>query len=232
MMLGAAGLSRLLAASLLGAIAVQNYATTHASADLHQYRARIRQAAERIPARIGPWVGQDVPVPTRAVTTLRPNVLISRRYVNVETGLSAGLMLVHCNDAHHMVGHYPLRCYPAEGWRLVSSRPHDWQVGDLRLSGTKYEFDKQEIGGQINGEQRIIVVNCLFRPGGLVLRDMESLSDSIIGAGGQASGAGQIQVYFDAAVPEAVRDSTVQVLVAGYRPVIDAILSTPDAKSK
>jgi hypothetical protein len=229
MIVGATGATRLLAAMMLGAIAMQNALTAHRSPDVDRYDARIRDAAERIPHRIGSWIGQDVKVPARALTVLRPNVLISRAYVNVETGERAGFMLVHCDDAHHMVGHFPMRCYPADGWEFVRGEPRDWQIGDLRLTGMEYEFFMREIGGQINGEQRIIVANCLLRPGGLLLRDMDSLSKSIIGAEGQATGAGQVQVYFDASVPQSQRDSAIRALVAGYRPVIDAILSNPYA---
>jgi len=76
-----------------------------------------------------------------------------------------------------MVGHFPMRCYPADGWDFVRAEPRDWQVGDLRLTGMEYEFFMREIGDQISGEQRIVVANCLLRPGGLVLRDMDSLSN-------------------------------------------------------
>jgi len=230
MIAGATGISRVLAVMMLGAISLQNALTVHRSPDVDRYDARIHEAADQIPLRIGSWIGQDVKVPARALTVLRPNVLISRQYVNVESGQHAGLMFVHCDDAHHMVGHFPMRCYPADGWDFVRAEPRDWQVGDLRLTGMEYEFFMREIGDQISGEQRIVVANCLLRPGGLVLRDMDSLSKSIIGADGQATGAGQIQVYFDASVPKSERDSAVQTLVAGYRPVIDAILSNPDAK--
>jgi hypothetical protein len=230
MIIYSTGLSRLLAVTLFGAIALQNSLTVHRTPDVERYNARIREAAELIPARIGSWIGQDVKVPARALTVLRPNVLISRQYVNVETGQRAGFMLVHCDDAHLMVGHFPMRCYPADGWQLVHAEPRDWLVGDLRLTGTEYEFFMQEIGGQINGEQRIIVANCLLRPGGLVLRDMEALSHSIIGAEGEATGAGQVQVYFDASVPKSARDNAIASLVAGYRPVIDAIVGDPYAK--
>jgi hypothetical protein len=227
---GATGISRLLAVALLGAMALQNSLTVHRGGNVDRYDARIRDAADQIPARIGPWIGRDVKVPARAQTVLQPNVLISREYVNVETGQRAGFVLVHCDDAHHMIGHFPLRCYPADGWKVVSVRPRDWKVGDLRLMGTEYEFSMREIGGQINGERQITVANCLLRPNGLVLRDMESLSNSIIGAEGQATGAGQVQIYFDSDEPQSLRDDAIASLVAGYRPVIDAILGDPFAK--
>src|SRR5580700_9447343 len=114
-------LSRFAALAILGAVAVQNYAARVSSPDLDAYRANIRQAAADIPKRIGSWIGQDIAVPTRALTVLQPNVLISRDYLNVENGLHAGVLFVHCSDAHHMVGHFPTRCYPADGWQLVGS---------------------------------------------------------------------------------------------------------------
>jgi hypothetical protein len=58
---------------------------------------------------------------------------------------------------------------------------------------------------------------------------MDSLSNSILGADGQSTGAGQLQVVFDARVPAEQRDATVAVLAAGYQPIIEAILSRPPA---
>jgi hypothetical protein len=222
-------LSRLAALAILGAVAVQNYAARVSSPDLDAYRANIRQRAAEIPTRIGSWIGQDVPLPTRALTVLQPNVLISRDYLNVENGLHTGVFFVHCSDAHHMVGHFPTRCYPADGWQLVGSEPADWQVGTLHLAGTEYEFFMQEIGDQYSGQHRIIVDNCLFRPGGLVLRDMSDVSKTIIGAGGQATGAGEIQFYFDAAIGKTDRDKAIAEIAPAYRPLIDSVLATPQA---
>jgi Protein of unknown function (DUF3485) len=220
-------ISRIAALILLGAVAVQNYAARLSSPDFDAYRASIRDAAAQIPDRIGPWIGHDVPVPTRALTVLQPNVMISRDYLNIESGIHAGVLFVHCADAHHMVGHFPARCFPADGWQFVGSEPIDWRAGNLPLVGTEYEFFMQEIGEDVSGQQRIIVDNCLLRPGGLILRDMNGVSDSIVGATGQASGVGEIQFYFDASIPKAQRDKAMTELSAGYRPLIDAVLSAP-----
>jgi len=65
-----------------------------------------------------------------------------------------------------------------------------------------------------------------MRPGGQVLKDMDSLSDSIIGVTGQASGAGQVQVcFFDSSLSDEQEQAIAQALVGGYKPVIDAILA-------
>jgi len=151
-------------------------------------------------------------------------VNINRQYTNVESGALANLLLVHCADAHHMVGHFPLRCYPADGWNLESKRPRDWAVSGLQLTGTEYRFVKDEAGP--NGVvPSIVVANFLMRPSGRVLRDMDGLSQSIVGANGSLLGAGQLQVVFEGDVPEKQRDAAVQELLRGYQPVLEAILA-------
>lgn len=210
---------------MLAGIAIQRYVTAHSPVQVDAYRLRIRAAADAVPHHIGAWVSQDVSVPVQALSMLKPNVMISRRYLNVENGATAGLVLVHCSDAHDMAGHFPLRCYPAQGWELRSSRPRDWEAGGLKLTGTEYEFVRDDESGK--GQSHIFLANCLFRPGGKVLRDMNALARSIVGAGGEATGAGQIQIYFDATVAPEQRDAAINALVGGYRPVLDAILSNP-----
>jgi hypothetical protein len=217
---------RALALAFLAVIAVQRYAAGHKSVGVEQYQQAIRQAGAAIPTRLGSWVGQDVPVPVQALAVLKPNVMISRRYTNVENGAVAGLMLVHCGNAHHMIGHFPLRCYPARGWVVQSAQPRDWDAAGIRITGTEYHFtlDSLSDGG---AAQSIVVVNCLLRPNGRILRDMDDLSATIVGAGGAASGAGQLQVYFDASVPPAQRDAAVEAILGGCKPLIEAILADP-----
>jgi hypothetical protein len=145
--------------------------------------------------------------------------------VNLENGHSAGFMLVHCSDAHAMAGHFPLRCYAARGWDIQGSRSRDWMVDGLSLTGMEYTFSLKGKGIASNESRSIIVANCLFRPGGKVLRDMDAMVKSVIGAGGQSSGAGQLQIYFDAGMPQAERDAAIVTLAGGYKELIEAILS-------
>jgi hypothetical protein len=58
-----------------------------------------------------------------------------------------------------------------------------------------------------------------------VLRDMNSMAEVIVGVGGQAAGAGQLQIYFDAGISPDRRDKAFVELVDGYSEAIDAILS-------
>jgi hypothetical protein len=216
---------RTLAVALLAGIGIHRAVAVHRPAGVAEYHARVREAAKDVPRHISGWVGQDVEVPARAVAVLSPNVMLSRRYVNVENGSTAGVMLVHCSDAHDMVGHFPLRCYPANGWDLKSSAPRVLMIDDRAVPATEYEFVLPEQGISGGGEQHIFVVNCLFRPGGKVFADMDGMSASIAGAWGQSSGAGQLQVYFYGDVPRVQRDAAVDELVKGYEPVLKAILA-------
>lgn len=215
---------RLLGVVMLAAIGAQRYASEHRSPDVTRYQERIRTAADHVPNRIGSWVGQDAPVPAQALSVLKPNVMLSRQYVNVENGLTANVLLVHCSDAHHMVGHFPLRCYPARGWEAGSSEARDWNIGNIRLTGMQYLFTREIRGG---GEQSLVVANCLLRPGGRVLRTMQELSGTLAGGGDTSSGAGQIQVIFPTSVPAAQREEAIATLLEGYRPVLEAILASP-----
>lgn len=219
-------LYRIIAILLMGSMATENYFSSHHSAATEQYHARIRMAGDSVPTRVGPWLGENQPVEVQALTVLRPNVLISRRYINIESGVGAMLLLVHCSDAHHMVGHYPLRCYPAEGWKVRSYSDKDWTVGGINFTGTEYHFTMPADGaGGHLADRSIVVVNCLLRPDGAILRDMESMSKTILGAGGQSSGAGQIQISFNEGVPKAQRDAAVLAITEGCLPVIKSILA-------
>ena len=216
---------RLLAVLILAAIGLQRAVAMHRPASVVRYHEHIRTVAESVPKHIGVWVGEDVPVAVQATTLLRPNVMISRRYVNIGTGLTAGLLLVHCSDAHAMAGHFPLRCYPARGWNVVSSLPRDWTADGMAIAGMEYTFSLPNEGIGASGERRVVVANCLMRPGGKVLRDMDAMVASVIGAGGQASGAGQLQIYFDARIPQNERDAAIESLIGAYAGTIQAILS-------
>ena len=216
---------RLAALALLLSIGAHRLIAMQRPAGVEPYHANIRAVAAMAPKTIGAWVGHDVEVPTQAISVLAPNAIISRRYTNVETGLEATVLLVHCSDAHDMAGHFPLRCYPASGWLRRRAEPRDWAVGDLMITGTEYEFYRNDGVGQSKSEHAVAVVNCLLRPGGKILRDMDDMAKSIVGAGGQASGSGQIQVCFDARVPQAKRDEAAKQLIEGFGPTIRAILA-------
>lgn len=223
-MIAASTIFRLAAVALLGIVAADRLMANYRTPAVQAYHENIKASGAKVPGHVGPWVGEDVPVLARAVKLLSPNIMISRKYTNVENGLNAGFLAVHCPDAHDMVGHYPPRCYPADGWNLVSKREIKWQLGDKTLDAMEYSFVlPPATPGQPT--HTITIENFLMRPG-MVLKDMDDLSSSIMGARGQAAGAGQIQVYFyDNRLTEKQRVAAFQEIANGYRPVIEAILA-------
>ena len=70
---------------LLAGAGVHRYAVMRRPAGVEEYHRRVREAAAAIPRHIDGWVGEDTPVPAQAIRVLDPNVIISRRYLNVET---------------------------------------------------------------------------------------------------------------------------------------------------
>ena len=65
--------------ALLGGVVAGNWeCVTPEAADLH---SRARAGVESIPYLIGDWTATDQQVPPAAVNLLRPNVILSRRYV-------------------------------------------------------------------------------------------------------------------------------------------------------
>jgi hypothetical protein len=213
-------------AAMLAGLAAHKYAVVRKPVGVAEYHQRVRDAAKQIPRQIAGWVGQDAPVPPQAIKVLDPNVIVSRSYTNAETGLTVGLLFVHCADAHDMAGHFPVRCYPARGWDLNAARPCDWTARDLKVGGMEYQFSTASVEGG-RGPGSIVVANCLLRPAGRIYRDMDAMTRSIVGAGGQSSGAAQVQVTFNADVPQHQREAAVAALMTGYRPLIDAVLEDP-----
>ena len=124
---------------LMGGAAVdQSFRTVPANTE--PYHMRIRDAADKSPDRIGDWIGQSIETPPSAIKLLRPNVIISKYYLNYVTGQWASVLIVDCSDARDLIGHYPPNCYPSQGWIQTGAEKRDWQVGNLNLPGTQYDF--------------------------------------------------------------------------------------------
>src|SRR5580658_8411121 len=107
-------------------------AGTHVQpADAAKYLEASRKAIDGISlSLVGPtgeqWTGTDVPVAAAATELLRPNTILSRDYVSQSTGQTATLLIVDCSDARDLQGHYPPRCYPAQGQQFLASDQRTW----------------------------------------------------------------------------------------------------------
>lgn len=208
-----------LSLTLLSGLLVDKVLFHEPGPDTGPYHAAVANLADGSPYQIGEWVGVDVPVPREATALLRPNKIISRRYEQIGRGLAATLLLVHCRDARDMEGHYPPRCYPGQGWRQVASRPAAWSIRGMEVVGTEYEFTAETFSRSAH----VVVDNFMVLPDGRIVPDLDGVIASAKDYRKKFLGAAQVQVVFDAEVPEEARREAFATLVGAYVPLIQKI---------
>lgn len=188
-------------------------------ADASSYHRAIATTAALIPMRIGNWVGEEVPVPHAAVVMLCPNVIVSRRYLNIASGAEVNVLIVQCGDARDMTAHYPPVCLVNAGWHLDSATPRETAVGDLLIAGTDYLFSQKSFEHMSS----IRILNFMVLPDGRVARDMGLVNEAAADVRHRYFGAAQVQIATSTALPEAVRDAAVMDILSSIRPTIDAV---------
>jgi hypothetical protein len=208
----------ILAALLIGGIAGDAW-TMRKPDRADAYHARIKRVADAIPMRMNSWLGEDVPIEAEAVALLKPNVVISRRFVDSVSGLGARFLLVQCADARDMVAHYPPICYAARGWNSISSQPRDWLVKGLNVTGMEYRFESPSIGES----RSVVIADFMIMPDGRIMRNMGAIEKASVDISLRFLGAAQIQVSFDPSVPRETRDAAIVSLLGHFKPVIDEI---------
>ena len=180
-----------LTVAVLVGIATQN--TTYPTGEQAvAYHALVTEAGSTVPYQIGPWQGRDVTVPTPAVVLLRPNLMMSRQYVNAETGRGFSFLLVQCADARDMEGHFPPVCYPHSGFEGGGARPVTIHAGDLVARGAEYEFARE----YQNRRTEVTVMNFVLLPQGGFgdgMREVRRLAGTYTE---RFYGAAQIQLVF------------------------------------
>jgi hypothetical protein len=175
------------------------------------------------------WNGVDTDVPAAATQLLKPNVILSRRYIEQRPDGSEGrfgdLLIVQCRDARDMQGHYPPICYPANGDTLVQSEQRDWQMpaspGDpntgIVIMGMEYTFVRS-FGVDTN---RRIVYNFFVIPNvPHTCRDIDAVYK--VGEDYQRRyyGSAEFQLVMPAELTRAQRDEMLVQLLGPYQDVI------------
>jgi len=191
-------------------------------ADTDAYHQNVRTAIEAIPLTIGSWVGTDVLVPPAAIALLRPNAIVSRRYINRQTGQHADLLVEQCRNARDMAGHYPPVCYPSNGWTAQKERQMVWTTSDgLEIPGMEYEFSQS-----LPQRASLVVVDNVFvLPDGAIAHDMKGVRALAANYHKHFYGAGQIQVVFSTHMAAGERRKITEFFLGAIRPVIEAISS-------
>jgi len=203
--------------------------------DAEPFHARAAAAINGIPAVMdnGNWVSQEEPEPPSATALLRPNAILSRRYLKRDTDgrtLSVGVLIVQCKDARDMQGHYPPRCYPANGATLVEQLPRIWTIGGLKIPGMEYLFTQLTQG--INQELRVYNFFVIPEIPGLPARavrgicpDIQAVYQSGEDYQRRYYGAAQFQFVFPNDLSQPVRDRIMTELLEQNVSVIRTLMN-------
>ncbi len=184
------------------------------------YHEQVREAAVDLPRQVGEWSAIDAELPEAAVALLRPNVLISRRYVDEESGRSFAMLIVQCADARDMEGHYPPNCYPSAGWTALGQQSAQIEIAQRQATAIDYGFERQLQGGL----DLIHVINLMILPNEGFVTSMSNIRR----LGGTVSdryfGAAQMQFVFDGRWEKQDRLDVVEQVLGQMQPLIDVIL--------
>lgn len=214
------GWAPIAAAMLLVGVAIDRVSQPK-PADAREYHQRVQTAAAGIPLRFGNWNGKDVAVPRAAIKMLSPNVIISRRYVNIADGHEVNVLLVQCGDARDIVAHYPPNCYRGGGWTLTQSTPRHWLARDMTIDGTEYHF----IMNSFDRMGSLTIDNFMILPNGHIVPDMNAVNLAAGDVRRRYFGAAQIQVIFQDDLPVDRRDEIFSEFVAAMYNTIVTIRS-------
>jgi hypothetical protein len=191
-----------------------------APAETDAYHASVRDAIAALPTVTGSWIGVDTPVPEAAVRMLHPNIILSRRYQNLSTNETVTVLIVHVRDARDVLGHYPPVCYPGQGWKTQQATPVDWNVANLTIRGTEYEFGRD----RLEGASRLYVDNFLILAGGETCRDMDGVELAAQDRSRKFYGAGQVQLVHDGRTTPQRRREISEEFLKSTEPALHAIV--------
>ena len=90
---------------------------------------------QRLPIKIGDWVGQDVKLDERIVEATDTDAHVNRRYVRSNSAEAVSLYIAYGLRARDLMPHRPEVCYPGNGWTMQDTRHVDLPLAD----GTKLQ---------------------------------------------------------------------------------------------
>jgi len=211
--------------AVLAGIAIEN-ATHVKPQDATAYHAIVKARLEAWPQTIRDgdeeWTSRDCEVPKAAILLLRPNALISRKYVCANDDRKvADLLIVQCGEATDMSGHYPRNCYPRNGEKLVSAEPHTWDVGATSIRLMEYHFQPRSLG-----ESRKCVYNFFVLPGKGIVPDMDDVQRATADYRRRYFGAAQFQLVFYSDLSPEEREKIFKTII-GADPDVFSFLNPP-----
>ena len=224
--------SPLLCLCLLAGIALQQRTRLRPDdASVTRYHAEAKRAVNKMPWKVealnSTWTAVEHKPESAAVRLLRPNVILSRRYVQNTTSarpMIAELLIVQCRDSRDMTGHYPPICYRNIGHEMVYAKNRDpIMVGHEAVPFTEYKFEKYTHGRA----ETIFVYNFFIVPGRGVVDDIKGVHEAAEDYERRFFGAAQFQVVMqEAVVPDARVREEIFASLLGSHPKLIATLKT------
>ena len=185
-------------------------------ADAEPYHARARAAIGLIPRDVRvdgqTWSAVEVDVPEAAIKLLGNAATLSLHYTGRlgRQDCSADLLVVSCQDSRDMRGHYPLACYPGNGFVLIDSGGRGIaKVGSFDIPYMAYTFEKESRGRAF----KIVVYNFFVVPGRGIVRDIQDVRDAAEDYQRRFFGATQFQLVVSAELPLAWREQVLREMI-------------------
>jgi len=108
--------------------------------------AVLKQPLSTLPMRIGSWHGYDIPIDAKVMQVAGTDDHVVRRYVHEVTGDSVDIFLAYTSRPVNMVGHYPEKCYPSNGWRADGDKTVSIPLADGKsLESVIHYFSREDV---------------------------------------------------------------------------------------
>lgn len=207
---------------LLVAIALFKGFVPAKTAGVDEYFEAVRISVERIPYRIGSWVGRDGVPSEAAQRLLKPNKIMHRDYIDPATGARVGLLVVHCGDVRDMLGHWPPNCYPANGWVEQGREDATFMMGGLTMPAKDYSFVRGA-DSLTRTHQRIFNFFVLPESDRDIVANMDEVTRASQRRLAAGLGAAQVQILTPQSMTDAERAAVVEQFIRAIEPTIQTI---------
>ena len=125
----------------------------------------------RLPLRIGGWVGRDVPMEEAIVKATDADAVINRTYSQEGGGQAVGFFMAYGVRARDLMPHRPEVCYPGSGWTLQDTETRELELLDgSKLPCRVYTFSRTGLGAQAITVLNYYIVDGQFAPDVSLLR--------------------------------------------------------------
>jgi len=214
-----------LALLMLAGLTTLHVVERDTSGGVQQYMERAGQRIDEVPLHIGRFIGQTATVAPQVEALLEPNRILQRRYIDPYTSEPDdwfSMVIVHCDYAKAMYGHYPPNCYPRAGWtESVTAKDVVVRAGDTTIPARVYQYTKET--GLIPERQNILSFFVVPSAPGRFGADDRMVDMASRTAATDKLGAAQVQILTPASMSDERRAAIWAEALEAIAPVLDTI---------